>query len=310
MIFFTADLHLGQEKFLDFTKRPFDDVHQMSDYIIDSINLTTKEEDTLYILGDFCGRTVDPEPYIKRINCNNINLIYGNHDLDNRTLCEKHSNIFYKSSEVLNATGQLGLVKEIYLSDGWANEKGIRKKCKQCFRGMSKVTFVLIDAKNLETVKKMKKEIRALFKVGNHSVHINDYHVDTIRIAKTVFNDNSIHFLNNRKDVLFPNYKKLMSDTKSDDNTIMTGSTVLSLYGLRDCKDIDLIYFNNPPVDSHNQYVGTLYKLTIDEIFNNPMYHLYYNGFKYVSLDVIKNMKKIRNEPKDVIDVKLAEQIK
>ena len=225
-------------------------------------------------------------------------------------IIEKHSNIFYKSSEVLNATGQLGLVKEIYLSDGWANEKGIRKKCKQCFRGMSQVTFVLIDAKNLETVKEMKKEIRALFKVGNHSVHINDYHVDTIRIAKTVFNDNSIHFLNNRKDVLFPNYKKLMSDTKSDDNTIMTGSTVLSLYGLRDCKDIDLIYFNNPPVDSHNQYVGTLYKLTIDEIFNNPMYHLYYNGFKYVSLDVIKNMKKIRNEPKDVIDVKLAEQIK
>ena len=225
-------------------------------------------------------------------------------------IIEKHSNIFYKSSEVLNATGQLGLVKEIYLSDGWANDKGIRKKSKQCFRGMSKVTFVLIDAKNLETVKEMKKEIRALFKVGNHSVHINDYHVDTIRIAKTVFNDNSIHFLNNRKDVLFPNYKKLMSDTKSDDNTIMTGSTVLSLYGLRDCKDIDLIYFNNPPVDSHNQYVGTLYKLTIDEIFNNPMYHLYYNGFKYVSLDVIKNMKKIRNEPKDVIDVKLAEQIK
>ena len=225
-------------------------------------------------------------------------------------IIEKHSNIFYKSSEVLNATGQLGLVKEIYLSDGWANEKGIRKKCKQCFRGMSKVSFVLIDEKNLETVKEMKKEIRALFKVGKHSVHINDYHIDTIRIAKTVFNDNSIHFLNNRKDVLFPNYKKLMSDTKSDDNTIMTGSTVLSLYGLRDCKDIDLIYFNNPPVDSHNQYVGTLYKLTIDEIFNNPMYHLYYNGFKYVSLDVIKNMKKIRNEPKDVIDVKLAEQIK
>jgi len=225
-------------------------------------------------------------------------------------IIEKHSNIFYKSSEVLNATGQLGLIKEIYLSDGWANEKGIRKKCKQCFRGMSKVTFVLIDAKNLETVKEMKKEIRALFKVGNHSVHINDYHVDTIRIAKTVFNDNSIHFLNNRKDTLFPNYKKLMSDTKSDDNTIITGSTVLSLYGLRDCKDIDLIYFNNPPVDSHNQYVGTLYKLTLDDIFNNPMYHLYYNGFKYVSLDVIKNMKKIRNEPKDVIDVKLAEEIK
>ena len=225
-------------------------------------------------------------------------------------IIEKHSNIFYKSSEVFNATGQLGLIKEIYLSDGWGTEKAIRKKCKQCFRGMSQVTFVLLDAKNLETVKEMKNKIRALFKVGNHSVHINDTHEDTIRIAKTVFNTNSIHFLNNRKSVSFPNYKKLMADIKPNENEVITGSTVLSLYGLRDCKDIDKIYYNNPPSDSHNQYLKKLYKLTLDDIVNNPIYHLYYNGFKYVSLDVIKNMKKTRNEPKDIIDVKLAEEIK
>ena len=225
-------------------------------------------------------------------------------------IIEKHSNVFYKTSEVFNSTGQLGLIKELYLSDGWGTEKAIMKKCKQCFRGMSQVTFVLIDAKNLETIKEMKKEIRALFKVGNHSVHINDTHKDTIRIAKTVFNDNSIHFLNKRKSVSFPNYKKMMANMTPNDNEIITGSTVLSLYGLRDCKDIDKIYYTNPPADSHNQYVGTLYKLTLDDIFNNPMYHLHYNGYKYVSLDVIKNMKAVRNEPKDVVDVKLAEQIK
>lgn len=225
-------------------------------------------------------------------------------------IIETHSNIFYKSSEAFNSTGQLGLIKEIYLSDGWGTEKAIRKKCKQCFRGMSQVTFVLLDAKNLETVKEMKNKIRALFKVGNHSVHINDTHEDTIRIAKTVFNTNSIHFLNHRRSVSFPNYKKLMAEMKPDDNEIITGSTVLSLYGLRDCKDIDKIYYNNPPADSHNQYLKNLYKLSLDDIVNNPIYHLYYNGFKYVSLDVIKNMKKTRNEPKDVIDVKLAEEIK
>ena len=225
-------------------------------------------------------------------------------------IIETHSNIFYKSSEAFNSTGQLGLIKEIYLSDGWGTEKAIRKKCKQCFRGMSQVTFVLLDAKNLETVKEMKNKIRALFKVGNHSVHINDTHEDTIRIAKTVFNTNSIHFLNHRRSVSFPNYKKLMAEMKPDDNEIITGSTVLSLYGLRDCKDIDKIYYNNPPADSHNQYLKNLYKLSLDDIINNPIYHLYYNGFKYVSLDVIKNMKKTRNEPKDVIDVKLAEEIK
>jgi len=225
-------------------------------------------------------------------------------------IINEYCNVVYHSSEVLNSEGQLGLMKEIYLSDGWASEEGIRRKGNQCFRGNTNVTFVLIDAKNLETVKEMKSKIRALFNVGNHSVHINDTHEETIRIAKTVFNDNSIHFINNRKNILFPNYRKLMSAVKPDDNTVITGSTVLSLYGLRDCKDLDFIYYNNAPADSHNQYLKTHYKLTLDDIVNNPRYHLYYNGFKYISLDVIKNMKMVRNEPKDIIDVQLIETIK
>lgn len=225
-------------------------------------------------------------------------------------IINQYANVFYHSSQNLNSVGQLGLMKEIYLKDGWANEKGIKRKSDQCFMGNTKVTFMLIDAKNLETVKEMKNKVRALFNVGNHSVHINDTHEETIRISKTVFNDNSIHFLNNRKNVLFPNYKKLMNDMNPDDNTVITGSTILSLYGLRDCKDIDLIYYKDAPNDSHNQYLKTHYKLTLDQIVNDPRYHLYYNGFKYVSLDVIKNMKKIRNEPKDIVDVQLIEKIK
>ena len=225
-------------------------------------------------------------------------------------IISEYCNIFYHSSDVLNSEGQLNLMKEIYLDDGWANEEGIRKKGNQCFRGKTNITFVLVDAKNLETVKEMKNKIRSLFNVGNHSVHINDTHEETVRIAKTVFNDNSIHFLNNRKNVSFPNYKKLIADMKPNDNEVITGSTILSLYGLRDCKDIDLIYYKDPPTDSHNQYLETHYKLTLDDIVNNPRYHLYYNGFKYVTLDVIKNMKKLRNEPKDRIDVKLIENLK
>ena len=116
--------------------------------------------------------------------------------------------------------------------------------------------------------------------------------------------------INNRKNVLFSNYHKLMSTMKPDDNRVITGSTILSLYGLRDCKDIDLIYYKNAPVDSHNQYLKRQYRLTLDDIINNPLYHLYYNGFKYVSLEVIKNMKKVRNEQKDIIDVGLIEGIK
>lgn len=225
-------------------------------------------------------------------------------------IINEHCNIFYHSSETLNSTGQLGLIKEIYLKDGWASEQGIQRKCDQCFMGKTDITFVLVDAENLETVKEMKKKIRSLFNVGNHSVHINDTHEEAIRIAKTVFNDNSIHFLNNRKNATFSNYKNLMSSINPNDNTVITGSTVLSLYGLRDCKDIDLIYHENAPVDSHNQYLETHYKLSVDDIVNDPRNHLYYNGYKYVSLDVIKNMKIVRNEKKDIVDVQLIQSIK
>lgn len=235
-------------------------------------------------------------------------------------IINKYSNVFYQSTEKLNSEGQVGLMKEIYLSEsikqkvvteyGWANEEGIRRKAKQCFRDKTDVTFVLVDAKNIDAVKEMKSKIRALFNVGNHSVHISDYHEDAIRISKTVFNDNSIHFLNNRKNILFPNYSKLINAEKPDDNKVITGSTILSLYGLRDCKDLDFIYYNNAPADAHNQYIGTTYKLTLDDIVNNPKYYMHYNGHKYISLDVIKNMKKIRNEPKDIVDVQLIEKIK
>jgi len=226
------------------------------------------------------------------------------------SIINEYTNVFYQSTAELNATGQLGLMKEIYFVEGWANEAGIKRKGDQCFAGKSKVTFVLIDAKNLETVKEMKAKIRELFNVGNHSVHISDFHEDAIRISKTVFNDNSIHFLNSRKNVSFPKYKELMAAMKPDDNKVITGSSVLSLYGLRDCKDLDLIYHNNAPADSHNQYLETHYKISCDDIVNNPIYHLYYQGFKYVSIDVIKNMKILRNEPKDIKDVQLIKEIK
>ena len=224
-------------------------------------------------------------------------------------IINEYSNVFFEWTHKLNPQGQLSLMKEIYLREGWVSEEGIRRKGNQCFGEGEVVTFLLVDAENLSVVKEMKTKIRELFNVGNHSVHISDYHEDAIRIAKTVFNENSIHFLNTNKNVSYRNYRKLMNEAKPDDNTIITGSSVLSLYGLRDCKDLDLIYYNDAPKDSHNQYLESLYKVTLDDIINNPGYHLYYQGFKYVSLDVIKNMKIRRYEQKDIKDIQLIEKL-
>lgn len=226
-------------------------------------------------------------------------------------IIDEYVNVFYKSQELLNRTGQVSLMKEIYLNEGWVSEAGIQKKSDQCFGGDNVVSFLLVDAENLETVKEMKQKIREQFDVGNHSVHISDWHHDAVRIAKTVFNENSIHFLNNRKYTEFANHTKLLSEMEPDDSKVISGSAVLSLYGLRDCKDIDLVYdTNEPPADAHNQYIGTHYgKLTLDDIMNDPRNYLYYQGFKYASLDITEAMKKSRNEPKDIKDINLIKQI-
>ena len=38
MIFFTADLHLGHGRIINYCERPFNDVHEMNKTILDNIN--------------------------------------------------------------------------------------------------------------------------------------------------------------------------------------------------------------------------------------------------------------------------------
>ena len=48
--------------------------------MFDRINESVGVDDTLYILGDFCFKGKKPIDYRIRINCQDIHLIFGNHD--------------------------------------------------------------------------------------------------------------------------------------------------------------------------------------------------------------------------------------
>ena len=56
MIWFTSDMHLGHEKALDFTIRPWQQIDEMNEGIIANINAKVKKKDELYILGDYSFR--------------------------------------------------------------------------------------------------------------------------------------------------------------------------------------------------------------------------------------------------------------
>jgi calcineurin-like phosphoesterase family protein len=52
----------------------------MDQVIIDRINETVGADDTLYILGDFNFRGKKPLDYRIRINCQDVHILFGNHD--------------------------------------------------------------------------------------------------------------------------------------------------------------------------------------------------------------------------------------
>ena len=94
-IFFTSDTHYGHTNICRGVSnwrdengnvpihqtRDFETLEQMNDKIVESINSTVGEHDTLFHLGDWSfGGFDNIEEFRNRINCKNIHLILGNHD--------------------------------------------------------------------------------------------------------------------------------------------------------------------------------------------------------------------------------------
>lgn len=87
-MWFTADTHFGHANSIEFCQRPFKDVEEMDEAMIDRWNTMVGKKDLVWHLGDFAygsGSTVDK--YAKRLN-GVIKVCVGNHD--NRNHLERN----------------------------------------------------------------------------------------------------------------------------------------------------------------------------------------------------------------------------
>ena len=91
-IFFTSDTHFCHKNIIKFCERPFKDIKEMNETLVENWNREVGPTDIIYHLGDFCfAGSAEWHSILGRLN-GRINLIIGNHDEKN--LRQGYMNLF------------------------------------------------------------------------------------------------------------------------------------------------------------------------------------------------------------------------
>ena len=246
-------------------------------------------------------------------------------------ILEKYGFVYYKKEINLTFDGYVNLKKLSYGSfwdrEDWIGNvenkfAGAQMHAKNSMGKNPLRAFVFV-CNDLQKVIQAKAEIRELFNLGNFSIHINDSREEAIWLAETYFNKNSLEMINRRPldyedpqfDKMVEELKKTAQQHKVDLGDICgAGSTPFDIYGLRGSSDLDFLYCGNKDFDIQTETLSNhdseldYYPFPKKIIIQNPEHHFYYHGLKFITLDVLYEMKKKRHEiPKDVNDCKMIE---
>jgi len=235
-------------------------------------------------------------------------------------------NIIYKKEMLLTPNGAHNLISQVYYGEEWLGGveddfRGSEGKLVECFKSFAPVRVIAFQANSLDEVLKIKQKIREIFNIGKHSIHITDTKEEAIRLARIVFNDNSISFLNYSKpNKYISTHKKIdkfkefikKNQMNSFDLALDSG-IILSAYGLRESSDIDYFVDNNDKIkykddkiDFHDDELK-YHDIEKSELIYNPKNYFYFNDLKFISFAQIYKMKMNRGEEKDRNDCKMME---
>ncbi len=202
------------------------------------------------------------------------------------------------------------------------------------FNNVSKYEFCAIlfqNPKGLDNMTECKQLIRNKIGLGNWVMHADDNNTHSIQTAKMVFSNNSIKFMNQASLKNFPNFQKLYKryirwiqhNQIQKDRFCIDHGSVLSIYGIRDCGDLDFVHDRcdhllkkdeshpflvmEKDLNEHNKLYSNICPLSVEDVLYNPKNHFYYFGHKVLALPVLIDIKRKLNRPKDHTDLRLIE---
>lgn len=164
-------------------------------------------------------------------------------------------------------------VAQVYMHDDWVgcienNFSGSQGKSKLTYKEKSSSKFVLFEGADKDDTLRLKEEIRAIFNIGKHSVHMTDNTEQTRFITNIVFNRNSILFLQ------YSNPGKYSKDVKNlynmNNGRMYSVAAAVAAWGLTPFDNAE------PFLQQEDLQQGQ----SLDSISNIPDTHFYYLGMK------------------------------
>ena len=209
-------------------------------------------------------------------------------------------------------------IQSLYYNEEWCKNGRYKNKAEKCFNKGENLKIYFIEKQNPNMLINYKKKVREYYNIGNDSIHIPDTQEECNSLLD-LLNYNTLSFMNKAPSLyinfsnfnkFFHNLKKFCKENNVDTKKIcITSSSVLSVYGIRDCGDMDLFIdkkcrdiFKNTCFDDHSNYTLDNNKYTIDkhysthfeDIIYNPNNHFYFQGIKFCNLSIILDYKKYR----------------
>ena len=246
--------------------------------------------------------------YIRKVKKGYIICLWPilNADIRNKCLKIIHNrlNVIYEKNIKLNFDGMRNFMIEIYGNQPWVGNpenrfSGVDVKVNNCYKDNNPLTCVLVED-DIEKVLLIKKEIRNMVGIGNHSIHSTDNFNETMDMASLILNDNSIFFLNNGNP---SKYKKLIHeddiiilDVLRNTEKISFNLKPMYYYVHRNnsitktfnVKRLDGLY----ALENRNQYFKEINRLDLIDLNNYSKYH--------IITDFIKNGQKVKNKDKEL----------
>lgn len=266
--------------------------------------------------------------FIETANNVYIALIWPSASGMDEEFAELIPNVIYKKDIKFNPNGARNLLIKVYHSEAWLGDlgnkfKGVDGKFVECFKNFNPLRVVAFQADSLEKVLSIKQNIRDVFNIGKHSIHITDTKEEAIRVSRLLFNKNSIHFLNYADPYKFASSHNELNKFRNfnhennikNSEILIDGGLLLSLYGLRESKDIDYLSLDSDVSLHHQHEINNhdedlkYHQADKASLISDPAYHFYYDDVKFISFHQLYQMKKARGEEKDLNDIKMMDAL-